>query len=176
MTPPTASMKNARGQDVSRSHDQTGLRSENLLKHRSPFTIDVFDSVLVMDRPDPLVRLFRESRHDLTRPWIAEVDPASGGTPRPSGEEPAVLPGTSPPLERGCDILGGYPSSLVFADGHATSDFEPAGIKPMSVRLESAAVPTGETDRPDAPDRLRDLRVNRFDRHRDFRAISSLEP
>ena len=46
----------------------------------------------------------------------------------------------------------------------------------MSVRLESAAAPTGETNGPDVPDRLRDLQLNRLDRHGDFRAISRLEP
>jgi hypothetical protein len=46
----------------------------------------------------------------------------------------------------------------------------------MSVRLESAAAPTGETNGPDLSDRLRDLELNRFDRHGDLSPISGLEP
>ena len=168
--------ESSRGLTTSAAHDQIRLRPENVPEHCPPLTIDVFDSVFVMDRPDPLVRLFRESRHDLTRPRITEVNPATDGTPSPSGAEPAVLPGATSPLEGGCDILGGDPSPFAFADGHATSDFEPTGIEPMSVRLESAAAPTGETNGPDVPDRLRDLQLNRLDRHGNFRAISRLEP
>ena len=105
----------------SATHDQTGCSPEDFPEHHPPLTIDVFDPVLVMDRPDPLVSLFGELRYDLARPRITKVDPASGGTPRASGTKAAVLPGTAPPFERRRDLRGGDPPTLPFADGHASS-------------------------------------------------------
>lgn len=107
---------------------------------------------------------------------IAEVHAAPARASGPGGAESSILPWTVARSDRRVDVVDSDPAALVSTDRDAASRLESTRVETMPVRLETTALPAGQTQRSESPNGLGDIEMDALELRFDVRPGRGREP